>query len=265
MNLVASSNVPPHIESPTWFKRLLSRWPRKRDTATSIAAATEKYIRHTSTIQCENLTAKEFAHLTGIHLKDEEEDDDNYSQTTRSALLHVHTPTATIRSSRTTASCKKPRIWDQDFWQHQQKSSHLSRTNTVSSSSTPATSNTTESSSSSSHHTTLSAISGFSSMCSATTTLTTCSGHEAFLTQLRRKSTQLSSYSIDGRPCSVIQKGRFKIVVGDHPNQEDDAIVGQEQQSDPVIVTPPVLEWKRKRSQEASCTTLSDEPTLCKD
>lgn len=299
MNVVAASNLPPpHGENSTWFKRILSKWPsKKRDTgatsaATCMAAATEKFIRHTSTIQCENLTAKEFAHLTGLDIRDEDgsfysdQDTQQSAEGSVSSLsLHAHT---TIRSSRTTASHKKPRIWDQDFWQ--QQTSPLTKTCTSSSSctapvtnsnnnnnghtakptKTKSTTNTAAanivSSSSSSHHTTLSAISDFSSsaVCSTSTTLTACSGHEAFLTQLRRKSTRVSVCSIDGcingaRPCSVIQKGRFKIVVGDHPDQDDGQHVGQESNDPTTAVVPPVLEWKRKRSQEASCTTHQDE------
>ncbi|CAO3592091.1 unnamed protein product [Absidia cylindrospora] len=290
MNVVAASNLPPpHGETTTWYKRILSKWPsRKRDTgataATCMAAATEKFIGHSSAIQCENLTAKEFAHLTGLDIKDDNgsgsSDQDTQGSeggSLSSVSLHAHT---TIRSSRTTASHKKPRIWDQDFW-HQQ-TSPLTKTCTSSSSCTApvststatkstsasaiaTTTATTTSSSSSSHHTTLSAISDFSSsaICSASTTLTTCSGHEAFLTQLRRKSTRVSVCSIDGcmggaRPCSVIQKGRFKIVVGDHPDQDDGQHVGQESNDPSTAVVPPVLEWKRKRSQEASCTTHQD-------
>ncbi|KAI8331482.1 hypothetical protein BC941DRAFT_438491 [Chlamydoabsidia padenii] len=106
------SSLPP---DSTWFKRILSRWPRKR-RATTLAAAHEKYIhRQQHNIECENLTAKEFAQLTGIDLKEEEDDDEEAAYVS----LPLDQPSSllnTIRSSRTTASHKKPKIWDHDFW-----------------------------------------------------------------------------------------------------------------------------------------------------
>ncbi|SAM00560.1 hypothetical protein [Absidia glauca] len=150
-----------------WFKRILSRWPKKRPL-TTLAAANEKYVRHAPPT-CENLTAKEFAHLTGIDLL-------QYDDEPAYATLPVqHHSSHTVRSSRTTASYKKkPRIWDQDFWEQQQQ-------------------------------------------------------HQQH--QQPKRS-------------SVFQKGRFQVSVGDC--QDDEQV---------TTLHPPVLEWKRKRSQESSCTT----------
>ncbi|ORX57370.1 hypothetical protein DM01DRAFT_1333997 [Hesseltinella vesiculosa] len=241
MNVVAASNLPPTCnESARWFKRLLKYTKKKKPvpkqpTATCMAAATEKCIRRRySSIQCENLTAREFAHLTGIDIVTTDEVDDQlYINTTHQSNLSLQG--ATMRSCRTSVSCKKPGILDQDFWQLSRTSTCQDQTSSVSSCSN------------SSHQTSFSAISGFCNN-SASTTLTNIDPDKQ-----KHLACVFSSSCNTSRPCSVIQKGRFKIVVGDDPDEQLD----QDLHHDAIVSPPPaVVEWKRKRSQEsAPCPT----------
>ncbi|KAI9494966.1 hypothetical protein BDB00DRAFT_816472 [Zychaea mexicana] len=80
----------------------------------TLAAATEKYVRHKSPpqVKCEDLTAREFAQLTGIKIVD---------ATCTSPPLEYSNETTTLSndSCTTTATTAQPRIWDSDFWQQQ--------------------------------------------------------------------------------------------------------------------------------------------------
>ncbi|KAI8068654.1 hypothetical protein BC940DRAFT_298731 [Gongronella butleri] len=290
MNVVAASNLPLHpyessSSSNRWYKRLLGRYskksrlaapPRGGDTATCKAAATEKCIRRRhSTIQCEDLTAREFAHLTGIDIITTDEVDDQEQlqlmhqnimtadprQESQLSFLHG----ATMRSCRTTMSCKKPSILDHDFWMANNGNMNLSRTNT---NEHPSAASHTSTASSSSQQTSLSAISGYVN--SASTTLTTFD--EPLHSRKKSDShiscvfgaptaapianppakTCTSSATCASRPCSVIQKGRFKIVLGDDTQDASDSASVADGHD--AIVSPPCLEWKRKRSQEAAST-----------
>lgn len=114
MTLAALSHIPAqHHQSPSAPG---SRWRRglaifskrhKQASPTALAAATEKFIRHTpAQVKCEDLTAKEFAELTGIKIKM----DDN--------CITTNTPLQqTVESdSYERKRYSMPRIWDSDFW-----------------------------------------------------------------------------------------------------------------------------------------------------
>lgn len=115
MTLAALSYIPAqHHQSPSAHG---SRWRRglaifskrhKQASPTALAAATEKFIRHTpAQVNCEDLTAKEFAELTGIKIKM----DDDCITTTTPPLQK------TVDSNSYERKCySMPRIWDSDFW-----------------------------------------------------------------------------------------------------------------------------------------------------
>lgn len=194
-----------YFDSIKWKKRLgklshkLQRsqnnqhWNANICSATVMAAATEKFIRQNKPvtpasqeieIHSEDLTASQFAHLTGIKTKrdsaqsiysddfsdtdsEEDEDEDSYFSTQRTAKSYQPT-------SR--------RIWDSHFWQDSRKS-------------LPNTTTTTTSSISFKETSTVPALD----------TQPLC----------RNKSEPGGS-----RVPSTVQKGRFKIVWG-HEEQEE--------------------------------------------
>lgn len=132
--------------STKWKKRLLNlshklhrsnnHWNAASSSATAMAAATEKFIRHSTPatseiiIHSEDLTASQFANLTGIKTKraslyytstpgdmsvdedesdDDEEDDDFYTSSLSSS--HKHQPAM--------------KIWDSHFWKDASSSTKL--------------------------------------------------------------------------------------------------------------------------------------------
>lgn len=113
MTLAALSHIPAQHQSRGGSSRgwrkglaLFSRSRHQHQSSSSrmaLAAATEKFVRHSppEVIKCEDLTAKEFAQLTGINL-DANSSIQSHQITTRSAM-----------SER-----PHPRIWDSDFWHH---------------------------------------------------------------------------------------------------------------------------------------------------
>ncbi|GAA5814006.1 hypothetical protein MFLAVUS_007496 [Mucor flavus] len=134
--------------STKWKKRLINlshklhrsnnhnnHWNAASSSATAMAAATEKFIRHSTPatseiiIYSEDLTASQFANLTGIKTKrasfytsspgdmsvdedesdDDEEDDDFYTSSLSS--FHKHQPAM--------------KIWDSHFWKDASSSTKL--------------------------------------------------------------------------------------------------------------------------------------------
>ncbi|KAF7730088.1 hypothetical protein EC973_003034 [Apophysomyces ossiformis] len=227
MTLAALSHNPPstpaHYQTPNskWRKGLAlfakySANSKKQWTPTTLAAATEKFIRHRPSpspeIKCEDLTAKEFAELAGIKIKSPSETDPDLLSTTQHHL--------TVRTAISSDLRTCPRIWDSDFWYNECPQQQAPQPIPIQSSSY-------------SYHTVVSSI-GSSSSSSGGSTAATSYASQDFISHLRRHSTQ------EDRPiCNVIHKGRFKIVVG-----QDD-----EEEAEPI--QPPceqVVEWRRKRA-----------------
>ncbi|KAJ8659071.1 hypothetical protein O0I10_005109 [Lichtheimia ornata] len=155
----------------------------------AMAAATEKVVwSRPPDVKCEDLTAREFAQLAGIKIKDENEDNMLSTITTATApppLMSVNNQSTTCTSLSSDSRQQQPRIWDSDFWccqQQQQQEAHDEDDEDAKHLPVP----------------------------------------------------------------NVIKKGRFRIVVGQANDIEDDRSVA----SLPVMTRPPppVLEWKRKRS-----------------
>ncbi|PHZ17307.1 uncharacterized protein RHIMIDRAFT_5850 [Rhizopus microsporus ATCC 52813] len=125
MTLVAVTYNPPRHSSfnhsNKWKKGLVSLFTnkfnyssgRRYSSPTTVAAATEKVLRHMdnnnnnneSMIKCEDLTAKEFAQMAGIKIKEQEQDID-----------HDLTQMTSITAFSSKSSPNKS-IWDSDFWQ----------------------------------------------------------------------------------------------------------------------------------------------------
>lgn len=234
MTLVAISYNPPN-NSSKWRKGLAllsSKLQHKHlRSPTTKAAATEKILRHHSTttiIKCEDLTAKEFAQMAGIKIKDDDANDEEIEdQVEREFLLanedggmylttkststynNQHHQMTSISTTLSTKSCHQ--IWDSDFWVSS-NGSDLTTTTTNSHKKTKTTNN---------HHKPLEKK--------------TNNNDTLFISQLRSSPPTLNT---------TIQKGRFKIVVG----QDDCEPVNQYQSV--------VLEWKRKRS-DSSTTNIT--------
>ncbi|KAG0180367.1 hypothetical protein DFQ28_001361 [Apophysomyces sp. BC1034] len=216
MTLTAlSHNPPPHYHSANskWRKGLAlfakCASNKKRWTPTTLAAATEKFIRHrpcpSPEINCEDLTAKEFAELAGIKIKSQETE-----------LDPPPTQHLTIRTAISSDLRTSPRIWDSDFWYDECQPPQPIPIQ----------------SSSLSHHTVISSIGSSSS--SGSTAATSYTSHD-FTSHIRRHSTQEDRFLQPG--CNVIHKGRFKIVLGQDENE-----------SEPVQPYEQVVEWRRKRT-----------------
>ncbi|KAI8375964.1 uncharacterized protein BYT42DRAFT_546700 [Radiomyces spectabilis] len=239
MTLTALSHKPSQPSMSKWRRgfHIFSKWSSKKrnHSPTTIAAATEKYVRHRSTqptVKCEDLTAKEFAQLTGIKIiqshHDDIEDDDDSDQNGDSHL-DIHAATVgyplTVHSSRTAMSSESrkpaslPRIWDSDFWHGSyRKSLPVSYV------------------SSASNHTAISSVGSMSS--SGSTAGASSTSHDTpFISHLRRRSIANDTNSMQ-RGTSIIRKGRFKIVLG--PETGDTP--------PPTPVFEQCVEWKRKRN-----------------
>ncbi|KAI8146573.1 hypothetical protein BJV82DRAFT_391398 [Fennellomyces sp. T-0311] len=103
----SSTSTTSSTSSSRWRKglALFQRNRNKCWSAMTLAAATEKYVRHKSAeVKCEDLTAREFAQLTGIKIVD----------------ATVTSPSLVLNESTTlsTESQNTPNIWDSDFWQN---------------------------------------------------------------------------------------------------------------------------------------------------
>ncbi|KAI7864487.1 hypothetical protein BDF14DRAFT_1833810 [Spinellus fusiger] len=292
MNLASIKHTPPQsIASQNTHSRwrrgiaLLTRWSQSSHRKPSSSSHSSSYAlseKHlTDTIQCEDLTAKEFAQLTGIKIRStesEEEEDtayEGYYATVPAFMkmasdpqsppppqhLNVSQCQLSTHSSRSAQSSESRgrqnllRIWDSDYWQY---SPHYHA-------STPTLGHLTSSLSTQIYptksrsdpvqpipiHSSLcsedSALSSVASMCSVrsssgSTAATSYASDTPFLSHLRRQSTHDTS-SQPQRPTNVIQKGRFKIVLGYNDGAGDA----------PVITLPEqVVEWKRKRADVCS-------------
>lgn len=209
MTFVAISYNPP-TNSSKWRKGLAllsSKLQHHKDKSpTTKAAATEKVLRHNSTttiIKCEDLTAKEFAQMAGIKLKEDEilVEDAVYLTTKSSTTFNNNHQMTSISTTLSTKSCHQ--IWDSDFWQTNEPAKKKKAP-------TPKKPTNTAHTKKKNNNDTL------------------------FISQLRSSSATINS----------VQKGRFKIVVG----QDDCEPVNQ--------YNHVVLEWKRKRS-DSSTTNIT--------
>ncbi|KAG0175233.1 hypothetical protein DFQ28_002093 [Apophysomyces sp. BC1034] len=225
------------------------------------AAATEKIVRRrpcpSPGIHSEDLTASQFANITGIKIKkvgkyadgffdlqadssddddddddddeeDKDEENDNGNDENEEPVVMTTTTIYSAPTSTSGSRAKLPRIWESNFWQ---------RNNNNNSRYCPATSFSSSSSNP------LSSDGGFTLLSTSSTEASTMSlsppnNETPYISLLRHQSAR-------ERPTnpSIIQKGRFKIVIG----QDDDLTI------DKPIITPEkhCVEWKRKRS----CTT----------
>ncbi|KAL0078997.1 hypothetical protein J3Q64DRAFT_1697546 [Phycomyces blakesleeanus] len=281
---------PPSISSQTanhsrWRRGLamFTKWSqnsrnKKRwdNSPTALAAATEKVChRHaSSTIKCEDLTAKEFAQLTGIKIRttddtssnasyinindDETENEDEeeayYATAPLTTDLPINAYQFSVQSARSAQSSESRakqsllRIWDSDYWHHQSHAItfHPAATNSrihpTKSKSVPVQPIPIHSSACSDHTALSSVGSTFSAHSSSgSTEATSYTSHDTpFLSHIRRQST----FALDPtakpqqRATNVIKKGRFQIVLGhDHDGTDEQVIALPEQ----------VVEWKRKR------------------
>ncbi|KAG2208879.1 hypothetical protein INT47_011019 [Mucor saturninus] len=213
MTLVAISYNPP-TNSSKWKKGLAllaSKLQHHKDKSpTTRAAATEKVLRHNSNtvIKCEDLTAKEFAQMAGIKLKEEDVlEEDVYLTTKSTTTLNNHQMTS-ISTTLSTKSCHQ--IWDSDFWQSNEPVKKKKVTPKKSTLGVHTKRNNNNNNNNNINNDTL------------------------FISQLRSSSSTINS----------VQKGRFKIVVG----QDDCEPVNQ--------YNHVVLEWKRKRS-DSSTTNIT--------
>ncbi|KAI8083749.1 hypothetical protein BDF21DRAFT_416527 [Thamnidium elegans] len=216
--------------STKWKKRLINlshklhlsnnhnnHWNASSSSATAMAAATEKFIRHSTPatseilIHSEDLTASQFANLTGIKTKrasfytstpgdmsvdedesDESDDDDESDDEEENAHDFY---TASLSSSSHHKHQPAMKIWDSHFWKNDKNLASSASLKDISS------------------------------------------------TEKIISSQPLSRHTSEPggqRVPSMIQKGRFKIVWGGDDNE-------------PITpIAPQCVEWKRKRASSAS-------------
>ncbi|KAI8994898.1 hypothetical protein BDB01DRAFT_774491 [Pilobolus umbonatus] len=230
MTLVAITYNPPQISNSKWKKglSLLTKWDtriKRKYSATSptiIAAAKEKVLRHnnvgtqhsSSYIKCEDLTAKEFAQMAGIKIKSTDDERGLEEPVIEEEPMASQ---MTSRSAQTALSTRSGRhIWDSDFWQDNLacKSTEIIHNDNTNKHSIVHNIHND-------HHT----INHHDN-----------SNDTQFISQLR--SEKFNNLTVPG----IIQKGRFKIMVGC-----DDLEPVSHQQHLQVV-----LEWKRKRSNSTS-------------
>jgi hypothetical protein len=128
MNSISYHSTLNHFDSIKWKKRLsnlslkLQRSNKNHwnaSSATVLAAATEKYIRHEDTICSEDLTASQFANLTGINRK---------SQSLQSLVLDDDSEDEEDEPHEYDDNVEhKPvmRIWDSHFWHDEREPKHI--------------------------------------------------------------------------------------------------------------------------------------------
>jgi hypothetical protein len=255
-----------HFDSAKWKKRLFNishklhrshnnnHWNAAATSATAMAAATEKFVRHSSptttynhhqtapssprprsddiAIHSEDLTASQFANLTGIKTKrnsqqhsiyyptsdvyeesssDDEDYDDDEEEDPRD---YYYSSTTSAASSSNRHSHQHPaamRIWDSHFWQDGRKSLPIP-------------------------------------ILTSTTSMKELAAGPSNKITSQPLSTHISEPGrfMRAPAPSVVQKGRFKIVWG---GQEEDS------QQEPIIKHEPhCVEWKRKRVGSNSST-----------
>ncbi|KAI9321324.1 hypothetical protein BX666DRAFT_1874608 [Dichotomocladium elegans] len=121
MTLAAIQLIPAHqhsVDARRWRKglALFSRRSKHCCSPMALAAGTEKYLRHSSPeVRCEDLTAREFAQLAGIKIKD----DFDATTTAPPLMLNVNNQSTTHTSLSSDSVSRCPRIWDSDFWQQE--------------------------------------------------------------------------------------------------------------------------------------------------
>lgn len=233
--------------SQTRLRSVWSKWSTAREKRkmlmlpTVMAAATEKVVMHrrsspsqhqSQQIKSEDLTCSQFAHMAGIRIlrenddeddNDDVESDDDDDDDECAALTHGYgdqrvMATSSVHmgrsfSDRGGSRRSQPQIWDPAFWQHQiQQQQHDEKMHQPQ----PGAVMMTPLHSYASTSSTASSYSNPSSTCS-------------------------SPPSLMRSGPSVIRKGRFKIVVGQDEEQQNDANAAE----------PKYVEWRRKRA----CTT----------
>ncbi|ORY94588.1 hypothetical protein BCR43DRAFT_494266 [Syncephalastrum racemosum] len=209
-----------------WRKGLavFSRWhqqhyPSSRrwsHSPTTLAAATEKVICHTKKqdIKCEDLTAQEFAQMTGIKIKEADLLMEEEASVEEDHWLTTQSARSTDRLS----------IWDSSFWHHGDPHG-CSNSSTAT---TRSCSNT---------HPRLFALRRHQ----YTNTSTTSSDLPSPPSLLSHSSSASSAQSsCCSRGAGVITKGRFKIVVGQTEENYDE--------TESLQTAADVVEWKRKRT-----------------
>ncbi|CAO3637069.1 unnamed protein product [Mucor hiemalis] len=232
-----------HFDSVKWKKRLIkfshklqrSHHNHQRDrnasmptSATVLAAATEKFIRHTPTeiaIHSEDLTASQFANMTGIKTKRnsinsftpdkyEDEDDEDSDEDDRD----YYYSTTSVSSSSKQPCQPIMRIWDSHFWQ--------------------------DSAAAVGHRKSLPVTSAeLSSSITSTTSMQEIASKAATEVNSHPMCRHASEPGGNKVP-SMIQKGRFKIVWGN-----DDSL--------PITApTSHCVEWKRKRAGSSSSAAI---------
>lgn len=236
---MALSTIPaPHDHHRKWRKGLAvftKLSPSKRQCYYSpmvLAAATEKVIRHRSEtdddrhdVKSEDLTASQFALEAGIKVKkicgddpdcnDVNDSDDLNSDPEYDQPGYPPLPMARSMSDRSKLHAT-PRIWDTEFWQPSCRDQKLQNLPNIA-----LKSYTSTSTSSCSHP---------SSMGSS---FSMCSG--------RTLSSQSELSDLMRRGPSIIHKGRFKIVVGQEADNDDNQPITHHKDTQ-------TLEWRRKRS-----------------
>lgn len=221
--------------SNKWKKRLINlshKLQRSNNhwnasfSATAMAAATEKFIRHSTPpttnnsseiiIHSEDLTASQFANLTGIKTSytqtyedseddEEDEEDDDEEDEDDDDSRDYYTSSLSSCHPKSTQSM---RIWDSHFWKDTKLPSSASMKDLTS-----------------------------------TTTATTIAADEKLILTSQPLARHTSEPGGQRVP-SMIQKGRFKIVWGGDDNEPI---------THPV---PQCVEWKRKRAGSASTAIL---------
>lgn len=197
-----------------WHQQHYSSNRRWSHSPTTLAAATEKVICHTKKqdVKCEDLTAQEFAQLTGIKIKEADLLLEEEASVEEDHWLTTQSARSTDRLS----------IWDSSFWHHDNPHGCNSSTAT-----TRSCSNT---------HPRLFALRRHQ----YTKTSTNSSDLPSPPSLLSHSSSASSAQSsCCSRGASVITKGRFKIVVG-QPEEDND-------ETESLQTAADVVEWKRKR------------------
>ncbi|CAO3608803.1 unnamed protein product [Mucor hiemalis] len=228
MTLVAISYNPPNTTHSKWRKglALLSsklHTNKRYKNNTTRAAATEKILRHNANtpksvvVKCEDLTAKEFAQMAGIKIKTSEEilDEDLSS----SGSSYCNDEDNIYLTTKTTNTFNNNHQMTSISTTLSTKSCHQIWESDFWQCDNKSASNNDK-------------------LTKTNTTLSTTNNNDTlFISQLRSSSTALNT----------IQKGRFKIVVG----QDDCEPVNQLQHQHHHVV----LEWKRKRSDSSTVNT----------
>ena len=231
--MIKSNQTIHHFDAIKWKRRLINfsnklnrshsanhHWNACGTSATAMAAATEKVIRHHTdpseiVIHSEDLTASQFANMTGIKTKrnsiysssppdfveeddmDSDDSDDDYSRDYYNSYYSISSSHNNNNKHHAPAT-----IWDSHFWQDRK--------------SAPTTTSVS-----------MKAIASHANN-------TPCSQ------PLSRQTSEPGGTKVP----SMVQKGRFKIVWGN-----DDSTTNSE-----PVRPPNCVEWKRKRAGSSSST-----------